>query len=272
MRLAFSTLACPDWPFDRVLAACADYGYDGVELRMLGGALVSPAIDATHRAEVRAACERAGVAVCCLDTSFEIASPDGRIDDALACIELAADVGAPMIRLFGGAPEQEEPGATARRVAERVAALADRGRELGVTVALETHDSFASGRTTAAVLEDVPADVGIIWDTLNTFVTGEPPAETLASVADRLVHVHLKDGGVPPDPERNVLFGRGVVPLGDIIGMLAASGYDGWLAVEWEKHWQPSIPDADVALPSYANGVRAILAGARAPESGSTDG
>ncbi len=44
-----------------------------------------------------------------------------------------------------------------------------------------------------------------------------------------------------------------------IIAMLAARGYDGWLSVEWEKRWQPSIADADVALPQYAAGVRAIL-------------
>jgi hypothetical protein len=41
--------------------------------------------------------------------------------------------------------------------------------------------------------------------------------------------------------------------------MLASSGYDGWLSVEWEKLWQPSIPDADVALPAYAAGLRSAL-------------
>jgi sugar phosphate isomerase/epimerase len=260
MRLAFSTLACPDWPLDRVLAACAEHGYGGIELRMLDRDLVSAALPAARRREVRSACERAGVEMCCLDTSFEIANPRERIDDAIACVELAADLGAPMIRLFGGAPEGEAPAVTERRVEGRVAALADRGRALGVTVALETHDSFASGEATAAVLRSAPADVGVIWDTLNAFVTGESPATTFASVADRLVHVHLKDGGTPDDPERNRLFGAGVVPLEEIVGMLASNGYERWLSVEWEKHWQPSIEDAEVALPSYANGVRSVLA------------
>ena len=50
-----------------------------------------------------------------------------------------------MIRLFGGAPAGEDWETTAKRSAERLAALAERGRSVGVRVALETHDSFAAG-------------------------------------------------------------------------------------------------------------------------------
>jgi sugar phosphate isomerase/epimerase len=259
MRLAFSTLACPEWGLERVLAAAAEYGYDGVELRMLDGDLVSPAIPEERRRAVRTAFEHAGVPLCCLDTSFEIAAPGAELDEAVAYLELAADLGAPMIRLFGGAPDGEAISATRKRVTGRLARLADHGRELGVTVALETHDSFARGEAAAGVVRDTPTGVGIVWDTLNAFVTGEPPASTFAFVADRLVHVHVKDGGTPPDLERNELFGRGRVPLVDILRMLSSHRYGGWVSVEWEKRWQPSIPDADLALPQYATALRGAL-------------
>ena len=36
-RIAFSTLACPDWPLERVLESCRRYGYDGVEIRQVAG-------------------------------------------------------------------------------------------------------------------------------------------------------------------------------------------------------------------------------------------
>jgi sugar phosphate isomerase/epimerase len=109
------------------------------------------------------------------------------------------------------------------------------------------------------MLRNAPTDVGVVWDTLNTMVAGEQPEATFRFVADRLVHVHVKDGGLLPDPERNELFGEGSVPLPTIVHMLEVSGYDGWLSVEWEKLWQPSIPDADVALPAYAAGLRFAL-------------
>jgi sugar phosphate isomerase/epimerase len=39
MKLAFSTLGCPDWELAEVIAGARKYGYDGVELRALSGSL-----------------------------------------------------------------------------------------------------------------------------------------------------------------------------------------------------------------------------------------
>jgi sugar phosphate isomerase/epimerase len=259
MRIAFSTLACPEWRLERAIGAARRYRYDGIELRMLDGELLSPAIGAAERARVRGIVEHAGLALCCVDTSFEIAAPDAPVDEALSFVELAADLGAPMIRLFGGAPHGEDRRATAARVTEGLAALVERGRDRGVGIAVENHDAFARGDALAEVLADAPADVGVVWDPLNALAAGEPFDRTYAAVRERVTHVHVKDGGVPPDLERNVLIGEGRVPIAEIVATLAADGYDGWLSVEWEKRWQPSIPGADVALPRYAEGLRAIL-------------
>jgi fatty-acyl-CoA synthase len=165
-----------------------------------------------------------------------------------------------MIRLFAGAPRGELPAKTALRTADRLARLAEFGRRFEVTIGIETHDSFATGAVMAAMLRGAPADVGVIWDTLNTAVAGEASETTFRLVASRLVHVHIKDGGSPPDPERNLLFGEGRVPLASILRTLSANAYDGWLSVEWEKLWQPSIPGPEVALPRYAEALRETLA------------
>src|SRR5918998_366989 len=39
MKLAFSTLGCPNWELEDVARAAREYGYAGVELRALGGGL-----------------------------------------------------------------------------------------------------------------------------------------------------------------------------------------------------------------------------------------
>ncbi len=36
-KIAFSTLACPDWDFEQIVTAGMRYGYDGVEIRQVGG-------------------------------------------------------------------------------------------------------------------------------------------------------------------------------------------------------------------------------------------
>jgi sugar phosphate isomerase/epimerase len=48
-----------------------------------------------------------------------------------------------------------------------------------------------------------------------------------------------------------VLLGEGEVPNQEIIGLLAARGYGGYISVEWEKYWHPEIDEAKIALPQY---------------------
>lgn len=42
MKLSFSTVGCPEWMLNEVLAAASDFGYDGVEIRGLGEDIFLP--------------------------------------------------------------------------------------------------------------------------------------------------------------------------------------------------------------------------------------
>ena len=39
MKLAFSTLGCPEWDLETVIGAARKFGYEGIELRALAGSL-----------------------------------------------------------------------------------------------------------------------------------------------------------------------------------------------------------------------------------------
>src|SRR3712207_6714847 len=142
MRLAFTTLACPAWTFEQVADAAVDYGYAGLELRLLDGDLITPALGADQQARIRRVAADQGLELCCLDTSLKVAHPDASIEEGYAYLELAAALGTPLIRVFGGAPPDEALETAAGRAGERLMALAERGRAVNVRVALETHDSF----------------------------------------------------------------------------------------------------------------------------------
>lgn len=260
MRLAFSTLGCPGWSLEQAADAACRYGYAGLELRLLDGAIIEPSLEAAQRRRIRRVCADAGLTICGLGTSFRVADPRADLADAYAALDLAAELGAPLIRLFGGAPAGEAWEATRARAAERLGQIGNRGRELGVLAALETHDSFAAGRLVADIFATVEEPgAGVIWDTLHPLREGEPPEETLALIGDRLLHMHVKDGAAPPDLSECRLLGEGRVPVAAILRMLAGRGYAGWLSVEWEKHWQPQIAAPEVALPQYAATLRAYL-------------
>src|SRR4030095_12395302 len=177
MKLAFSTLGCPDWEVPQIVQTAQRLGYQGVELRAVGGTL-----DLLERPEFTSGQVRTtlsqfvdrNIEVCCVDTSCAFHSPVERersiqVDVAVAHAELAAALQAPFIVVC---PDKVKAGATREEtrdyIVESLTRIAQRlpGE---VAVALETHGDFA--RTEAArdvvTLVDHP-QVKLIWDVANS--------------------------------------------------------------------------------------------------------
>jgi sugar phosphate isomerase/epimerase len=261
MKLAFTTLACPGWSLEQAVAAARQYGYEGIELRLIDGELVRADLDIEARRRVRELCTDAGIPIVCVDTSVKIAQPDPaaraeQVREGLAFLELAAGWDAPLIRVFGGPPEGTDAAAARDAAIECLTPLAERGRALGVAVVLETHDAFSGSAIVADVLASTPPEgAGALWDILHPFRVGDQLDQTIANLRDRLLHIHIKDGRRPADGGPNwdlTLLGEGDVPTRDILAALHGMGYNGWLSVEWEKKWHPDLAEPEVALPQHA--------------------
>jgi sugar phosphate isomerase/epimerase len=271
LKLAFSTLGCPNWELEDVARAARAYGYAAVELRALGGGLdllSRPEFQPGEVARTRGWLAARGLAVCCVDTSCTFDSADEaerrrQVELAGRHCELAAALGAPLIRVF---PDKVPEGASREETRDRigdslreVARLAPRG----VRVGLETHGDFAGGPATAEIIRraDHP-NLCIIWDAANTFASGEALEVTARAVAPYLAHVHLRDAR-PSGKEHwtPVLAGHGLVPFGEVVSALGGLGYGGYVSFEFEKYWHPEIEEPEVSLPDFAAAMRALLKG-----------
>ncbi|HTV10226.1 MAG TPA: sugar phosphate isomerase/epimerase family protein [Acidimicrobiales bacterium] len=233
-----------------------DYGYQGVELRVVDGELIEPTIGPGDRERVRRTLKGAGLPVVAIDSSVRLTAEEAA-GELSAFLELAHDWEAPVVRVFGGALPQEGENrrraiGRSARVLERAAARAD---QLGTSVALETHDYFAASAVVAELLALVPAPAaGAVWDSHHPHRVGETPEEVFANLGPRLKLVQVKDAARDPgDPSgwRLVLLGQGEVPVRRIVHILVAAGYTGWVSVEWEKKWHPEIEEPEVALPQH---------------------
>src|ERR1044072_5886391 len=117
MKLAFSTLGCPDWTVSQIVEAARRLGYDGVELRAVSGSLdllSRPEFAAKQIGTTRALFKDHGVEICCVDTSCVFHSPElservEQVELALRGAELAAQLAAPLIRVF---PDKIQTGST----------------------------------------------------------------------------------------------------------------------------------------------------------------
>jgi sugar phosphate isomerase/epimerase len=269
MRLAYSTLACPGKRLEEALELGVSAGYEGVELRLIDGELIDPEMSAQDRRRVADACARAGLPIVAVDSSIRVAAaadPGEILAEIGAFLDLAAEWGAPAVRVFGG----ELPGEPAARQ-ERLATAAglleqasDRAGRAGVRVGVETHDSFLASATVAELLALVPSPwVGAVWDSHHPYRAGESAAQVYANIGQRLCLAQVKDAvrtGTGTDDWQLVLLGKGDVPVREMLGLLLRGGYDGWVSVEWEKRWHPEIDEPETALPQHSRLLRSWAA------------
>jgi len=299
LRISFSTLACPDWTWSQIAEAGGANGFDGVEIRMLGGEtdlLACPEFsEHLLDANLRHLGEH-GMKVCGLASSVRFDHLDrAEREEELAMgklyIDLARRLGAGFVRVFGDVlPPASEPAArhaVLRNIAGGLDALGKYSDLHGgtVDVLIETHGDFADSTLMLELLVHVREPrVGVLWDTHHPWrFYEEAVARTYGRLKPWIRHTHWKDSvtqfaaGILPavesrvEPARGrmpghrpanyVLFGTGEFPAAETLRLLVDGGYSGWFSIEWEKAWHPDLADPEVALPAFPATLRGLLPG-----------
>lgn len=266
MKLAYTTLACPGWSIEEAVGAARDHGYAAIEWRLVDGALIEPDTPAEVWRRLRQASAARGIEVACLDSSCRVVqeTAEARVETIEAgqhMLDLAAEIGAPFLRVFGGAlPAHTARAAVIEPAAEVLYTLGCYGGERGVCVLLETHDAWTNSEDVLMLVRAVNLPtIKVLWDAHHTYRFGEAPAQTLALLGDAIAYVHVKDSYLnEPGAWTYCLPGEGDVPLGEICSELRHSGYTGYLSLEWEKKWHPEIAEPEIALPQAAPYLRAL--------------
>jgi sugar phosphate isomerase/epimerase len=265
MKLSFATLGCPAWSLEKIAAEAARLGFEGVELRGQPGEHIGPDETPESRAAIRSLFQKQGVEVAAIMGYSNFAGGDDAVRrqavaGATAMVKLAAGVGCPVLRVFGG--QIGEGASREEGIARVVAGLKAVGavaQGCGVKLALETHDDWCVGAFLAEVLArvDSPA-VGACWDVGNSFFY-EPAEKTFAAIGARIYHVHFKDAAKAEKGVHSMLPGTGQVDMRKALRLLRDGSYRGYLSFEWEKKWEPDLAEPEIAFPHYVKFVRAMM-------------
>lgn len=245
---------------ERIVSEAAGRGFSAVEIRGIGGCMELgriPAFLPENRAATRKLFDAVGISICSLDTSCRFHTA-GECANAMVegreAVTIASDMGIPYVRVFGDfippeVPEKE----TLSCIAAGIRELCVFAENTGVQVLLETHGDLITPERLLDVAEKVARpEFGLIWDIDHIF--GCTHTEMYRAIKPYVRHVHLKDSYHAADNSTVLcLPGEGERPLADIVRMLLADGYDGYLSLEWEKHWHDYLPDLEIALSAYVD-------------------
>ena len=74
-------------------------------------------------------------------------------------------------------------------------------------------------------------------------------------------YVQVKDAvRLPGDDQWQLVpLGEGEVPVRELVGLLPAAGYDGWVSLEFEKKWHPELAPPEESLGPQAKLLREWL-------------
>lgn len=246
MNYAFMSFSCPELTLDEILALARRFGYDGVEPRIQSEHKhgLELGTSANVRRQARAKAEATGVALCCIATSCRYADPaaaDENVERTHGAIDLAADVGAPRIRVFGGQIPEGVPRAQAvELLARSLGAVADHAAERGVIVCMETHDDWCDPAHVADVIRrvDHPA-IAVNWDIMHPVRSANSTIDAaFEALRPWIRHVHFHDGKDTDEGLKLCPIGEGKIDHKRAVELLSADGYDGFLSGEWIG-WEP---------------------------------
>ena len=244
--LAGHTNSYHTYGFDEALAGIAEAGYRHVELSAVPGWTEHVDLDTDEPHEVRRRLAEHGLEAVSLSGHSDLTTREG-LEHGIKAVEWAGRYGLPVVNTaVGGHASQEE---SEQAFLANVGELADAAEDAGIVVALEIHgDIMASSDVTLPLIEKIGRDsVKVNYDTANVvYYSGDTAVEDIPKVADRLVHVHLKESKGGKGVWNFGTIGEGDVDFAEVLRLLREAGYDGPYSVEIEFTGEPWPPLADV--------------------------
>ncbi len=268
MKIAFSTLACPNMPLDQVASLAARCGYLGVDIRSFIDESDRLASDPMSHdpAAVDSIFDNAGVIPLCLSTGVSYhkaidppvigriwVNEEAGVPETKSFVDCAARSGTKFVRVYGSELPAAEPRTwSMRRVTERLALATQTCRNTDVRLLIENAGSFAKAETLRELIDLVNLQwLGASYNIQAAVNAGECPIEGLRALGDALRVVRIMDVDEDGNP---VELGKGVYPLEKLFQTLQSMNYDGWIVYEYPKHWCPELrDDADAVLKDAAD-------------------
>ncbi|MFP6558962.1 sugar phosphate isomerase/epimerase family protein [Paraburkholderia sp. B3] len=247
MYASFHTVGLPRRSLKDVIKAVKDAGYAGIELNAetlpWAEAHITPATPKEEREDIRRAIASAKLKVPAIGAHIPMLHPEEAlrrqaIDFMKGCNDLAVEMGSSYVHVLSGplaanTSREIAWGWFADAIGELVEHASERDVQLGIE-AIAGH-IFHSAKDYARLASDLPGvPFKINFDPSQIVVQGASPFEIVDRFADRIAHVHMKDGsGRFPDFAFPPL-GEGEIDFKALVDRLRDAGYDGALSIEYE--------------------------------------
>ena len=259
MKLAFTTLGCPDWTFAQILDNAQKMGFKGIEIRGIEGEMNVAKIKYFQPSQWRDTKKRLedhDLKIINLGSSANFHDPakwDAGLQEAKEAIDMAESIGVPLVRIFGDKIPEADREKTLQLIAKGWTEVYRYSEGKNVTPMVEVHGDFNCVDNFKAVFKYFQhPKFSVLWDIEHSYKVYEDNfLEFFGFIRKYTKLVHIKDTKKIDGQWKLQRIGAGSIPIAMHVALLAASNYDGYLSFEWEKKWHPELDDCSVAFPEY---------------------
>ena len=149
MKIAFSTVGCPEWSWSDICIMAKDLGYNGIELRGLENEMnltkARPFTDA-HLAKTLESLEKRNLSVSCLASSCYLGGTndeDEALKEGFEYIDLASKLNCSYVRILGDLNPDPRGESDDARVIKLLRRLVPAAEEKNVYLLVETAGTYA---------------------------------------------------------------------------------------------------------------------------------
>ena len=269
MKIAFSTLGCPDFSWSDIYSVAKDFGFDGIEIRGIGKDISAvkarPFTDGQIDRTI-ATLERLGLEIPCLTSGCCLKFAD-KLEETKAelseYIKLAVKLGTPYIRVLADLEPDPRGEIDDEYMARAIKEVAAEAKDTSVTLLIETNGVYSDTKRLRALLDKVNCrEVAALWDIHHPYrFAHETPETTIENLGSYIKYVHVKDSIMEKgqDGKKTIkyrMMGFGDMPIPGMLHALREIGYEGYISLEWVKRWAPEIDDCGIVFPQFANYMR----------------
>ena len=267
MKLAFSTLGCPDFSWPDIYSMAKDLGFDGIEIRGLGDDIFAVKAKPFTDEQLPQTIEKLkslNLEIPCLSSGCCLKYPDKEeenVAEITQYILLAAKLGTPFVRILADRNPESEGEVDDDVILKTIKRLIPIAEKNNVTLLIETNGVYSDTSRLYNLLNLAASDyVAALWDIHHPYrFAGESPGKTVQNLGAYIRYVHVKDSVVENGKICYKMMGEGDLPIHEAMMALDSINYEGCISLEWVKRWASDLSDAGIVFPQFENYMRRYI-------------
>ena len=230
---------CPKQTLPELIQTAHEYGYEGLEFRVEWGHAHGIEFTSSYDAlgAAQSMLEDGGIEATCIATGVKLSSIEESDhlearESLMRYIELAQNVGAPYLRVFGDKVPEDNADRALGLAAESCAAVDDHAGQHNVDILIETHTNMRPEWAKRIVDDSGGDNVGVLWHIGHHLSRGQSVDEAWTHLSQDVMHLHFSanEEGKADDAENRLTF-----------GLLGSVGFDGFFSVEVINPEDPDV-------------------------------